>query len=51
MSDAQLVEGGSGGRRRNARGVLFLVSVWFKGIDGFLELIGGMALFLDPHRA
>jgi uncharacterized membrane protein len=32
------------GRRRNAREVLFLVSVWFKGIDGFLELIGGMAL-------
>lgn len=36
---------GSGGRGRNTREVLFLVSVWFKGIDGLLELIGGMALF------
>lgn len=32
-------------RRRNAREVLFLISVWFKGLDGFLELVGGIALF------
>lgn len=32
-------------RRRNMREVLFLVSVWFKGLDGLLELIGGIALF------
>lgn len=31
--------------RRNPREVLFLVSVWFKGLDGFLELVGGIALF------
>lgn len=39
------MEEGSGGRRRNAREVLFLVTVWFKGIDGLLELVGGMAHF------
>lgn len=32
-------------RRRGAREVLFLISAWFKGIDGFLELAGGIALF------
>lgn len=31
--------------RRDTREVLFLVSVWLKGIDGFLELAGGIALF------
>ncbi|MDE2261482.1 MAG: DUF2127 domain-containing protein [Gammaproteobacteria bacterium] len=31
-------------RRRGAREVSFLLSVWFKGLDGFLELIGGAAL-------
>ncbi len=33
-------------RRRGARELLFLLSVWFKGIDGLLELIGGAALFV-----
>lgn len=32
-------------RSRGPREVLFLISVWFKGIDGFLELAGGIALF------
>lgn len=31
--------------RRGSREVLFLVSVWLKGLDGLLELIGGIALF------
>ncbi len=35
---------GSVAHRRNVREVLFLLSVWFKGIDGFLELVGGIAL-------
>lgn len=30
---------------RGPREVLFLVSVWLKGLDGLLELIGGTALF------
>jgi uncharacterized membrane protein len=32
-------------RRRGAREVLFLVSIWLKGFDALLELIGGLALF------
>lgn len=31
-------------RRRGWRETLFLLSVWFKGIDGLLELLGGTAL-------
>ena|SRR5665213_405375 len=30
--------------RRGWRELLFLASVWFKGLDGLLELIGGIAL-------
>ncbi len=33
-------------RRHEWREALFLVSVWFKGLDGLLELIGGSALFI-----
>ena len=32
-------------RRRGSREVLFLVSMWVKGLDGLLEIIGGFALF------
>ncbi|HEV7137206.1 MAG TPA: DUF2127 domain-containing protein [Steroidobacteraceae bacterium] len=32
-------------RRRGTRELLFLISVWAKGIDGLLELLGGIALF------
>lgn len=32
-------------RRRGAREVLFLVSVWLKGLNALSELIGGVALF------
>lgn len=32
-------------RRRGAREVLFLVSVWLKGLDALLEIIGSVALF------
>lgn len=32
-------------RRLGWREALFLISVWLKGIDGFLELLGGAALF------
>lgn len=36
-------------RRRGAREMLFLVSVWLKGLDGLLELIGGISLLsVDP---
>jgi hypothetical protein len=31
-------------RRRSARELLFLVSVWLKGLNGLLELLGGAAL-------
>jgi uncharacterized membrane protein len=31
-------------RKRGWRELLFLASVWFKGLDGLLELIGGIAL-------
>lgn len=31
-------------RQRGWREILFLVSVWFKGLDGLLELLGGAAL-------
>lgn len=31
-------------RRRDWREALFLLSVWFKGLDGMLELLGGAAL-------
>lgn len=31
-------------RRRGSREVLFLVSVWLKGLDGVLEILGGAAL-------
>ncbi len=31
--------------RRGSREVLFLVSVWLKGLDALLEIIGGAALF------
>lgn len=31
-------------RRRGARELLFLVSVWLKGLNGLLELLGGAAL-------
>ena len=33
-------------RRRGAREVLFLVSVWLKGLNALSELIGGVALFV-----
>jgi uncharacterized membrane protein len=33
-------------RPRNPREVLFLISVGFKGLDGCLELLGGIALFV-----
>ena len=32
-------------RRRGSRDVLFLVSIWLKGLDALLEIIGGAALF------
>jgi uncharacterized membrane protein len=32
-------------RRRGAREVAFLVSIWLKGLDALLELFGGVALF------
>src|SRR5579883_2938101 len=32
-------------RRGGSREVLFLVSVWLKGLDALLEIIGGTALF------
>ena len=32
-------------RRRGARETFFLLSMWLKGLDGLLELIGGAALF------
>lgn len=31
-------------RRGGRREILFLVSVWFKGLDGLLEILGGAAL-------
>lgn len=31
-------------RRHSTREILFLISVWFKGFDGVLELLGGVAL-------
>ena len=31
-------------RRRDWREVLFIVGVWFKGLDGLLEILGGSAL-------
>jgi uncharacterized membrane protein len=34
---------------RSWREMFFLVSVWFKGLDGFLEVVAGIALFtLSP---
>ena len=32
-------------RRRGFREVLFLVSIWLKGLDALFEIIGGAALF------
>lgn len=32
-------------RRRGVREVTFLVSMWLKGLDALLELIGGVAIF------